>query len=261
VTSASTPTRRDPLAALRPSRVLELVTDRTTDHDAADPAGAERAYEQIRAAIVEGRYGRGQRLVEQRIAAEWSLSRTPVREALRRLDAEGLVVIEKHRGAIVRPLATTEVLDLYGLRIQLESYAAGLAAERITPVELDDLRRAVEHFGAVQGRLTGRGGSDANSIEDARRLNAANRPVHDLIVAAAHHHRLTTMLARTVDIPLVFSAFRAFDRSERERSDIFHRLILDAVAARDAPRATVLMAEHIRQGRDVVLAHLGPGAE
>ncbi|MEO5901733.1 MAG: GntR family transcriptional regulator [Ilumatobacteraceae bacterium] len=245
-----------------------------TNHDDVDPAGAERAYAQIRAAIVEGRYERGQRLVEQRIAAEYSLSRTPVREALRRLDAEGLVIIEKHRGAIVRPMATTEVLDLYGLRIQLESYAAGLAAERITAPELGELRRAVERFGDVQHRLARAGtaadvesgieagieaGTEAGmeaGVDDARRLNAANRPVHDRIVAAAHHHRLTTMLARTVDIPLVFSAFRAFDRSQRERSDIFHHLILEAIGARDATRATALMAEHIRQGRDVVLAHL-----
>lgn len=241
-----------------------------TNHDDADPAGAERAYEQIRAAIVEGRYERGQRLVEQRIAAEYSLSRTPVREALRRLDAEGLVIIEKHRGAVVRPMATTEVLDLYGLRVQLESYAAGLAAERITAPELAELRRAVEWFGDVQHHLA-RAESEADidadieadidadtaaDVENARRLNAANRPVHDLIVAAAHHHRLTTMLARTVDIPLVFSAFRAFDRGQRERSDIFHHLILEAIGAADAPRATALMAEHIRQGRDVVLAQL-----
>src|SRR5690349_24905529 len=81
------------------------------------------AYDEVRAAIVENRYRPGQRLVEQRIAEELGLSRTPVREALRMLEAEGLVVSERNRGAMVRPLSSTEVVDLYGLRIRLESYA------------------------------------------------------------------------------------------------------------------------------------------
>ena len=97
---------------------------------ASDAVGTTHAYEQVRAAIVENRYAPGQRLIEQRLAAELGLSRTPVREALRILEAEGLVVSERNRGATVRPLSPTEVVDLYGLRIRLESYAAELAAER-----------------------------------------------------------------------------------------------------------------------------------
>ena len=81
----------------------------------APVAGVAHAYEQVRAAIVENRYPPGRRLVEQRIAAELGLSRTPVREALRMLEAEGLVVSERNRGAMVRPLSSTEVEDLYGL--------------------------------------------------------------------------------------------------------------------------------------------------
>ena len=93
----------------------------------------------MRAAIVENRYPPGQRLVEQRIAEELGLSRTPVREALRMLEAEGLVVSERNRGAMVRPLSSTEVDDLYGLRIRLESYAVEVATERS---DRDRARRA-----------------------------------------------------------------------------------------------------------------------
>ncbi|MFV0309834.1 MAG: GntR family transcriptional regulator [Desertimonas sp.] len=206
------------------------------------------AYDLIRAAIVEQRYLPGQRLVEQRIAEEFGLSRTPVREALRSLEAEGLVIAERNRGASVRPMSPTEVVDLYGLRIRLESYAAELAAQRATADEIAALATAVERFSAVRATL-----GDADDLDDVRALNAANRTVHDLILDAARHHRLSAMLGRTVDIPLVFRAFRVFGRDEIERSDLFHHLILDAIGRRDHARAGQLMAEHIHQGMQAVL--------
>ena len=158
----------------------------------------------MRAAIVENRYPPGQRLVEQRIAEELGLSRTPVREALRMLEAEGLVVSERNRGAMVRPLSPTEVVDLYGLRIRLESYAVEVATERATEAELGELVAAADAFGDVRRTV------DVDAVEGVRLLHDANRRFHDGILAAARHHRLAAMLARTVDIPLVFQAFRTF---------------------------------------------------
>jgi DNA-binding GntR family transcriptional regulator len=213
----------------------------------SDAVGAAHAYSQVRAAIVENRYPPGHRLVEQRIAEELGLSRTPVREALRMLEAEGLVVSERNRGAMVRPLSETEIVDLYGLRIRLESYAVEIATERITEPELGALADAADSFGEVR-RTT-----DVDSVEGVRMLHEANRCFHDGILAAARHHRLAAMLARTVDTPLVFQAFRSFTAAEIERSDMFHHLIVDAMCRRDANRASALMAEHIAQGRDAVL--------
>ena len=94
---------------------------------------------------------------------------------------------------------------------------------------------------------------DVESIEGVRLLHEANRRLHDGILSAARHHRLAAMLARTVDIPLVFQAFQTFGPAEIERSDTFHHLIVDAMCRRDAARAASLMAEHIAQGRDAVL--------
>jgi DNA-binding GntR family transcriptional regulator len=219
----------------------------TTTPHTTDAVGTAHAYEQLRAAIVENRYRPGQRLIEQRIAAELGLSRTPVREALRILEAEGLVVSERNRGAIVRPLSPTEVVDLYGLRIRLESYAAELAAERIDDAGVTELVAAADRFGEV--RLT----IDTAELDGVRRLNEANRHLHDRILAAARHARLTAMLMRTVDIPLVFQAFSTFGPAEVERSDLFHHLIVDAIHRHDGRRAAGLMAEHIAQGRDAVL--------
>ena len=209
--------------------------------------GAAHAYARVRAAIVENRYPPGHRLVEQRIAEELGLSRTPVREALRMLEAEGLVVSERNRGAMVRPLSSTEVVDLYGLRIRLEAYAVEVATERATEAELGELVAAADAFGDVRRSV------DVDAVEGVRQLHEANRRFHDGVVAAARHHRLASMLARTVDTPLVFQAFRSFGTAEIERSDTFHHLIAEAMCRRDANRAGALMAEHIAQGRDAVL--------
>ena len=213
------------------------------------PGAVTTAYAQIRQAIVEGRYEPGQRLVEQRIAEEFALSRTPVREALRRLEAEGLVQSEPNRGAVVRDLTTDDLADLYGLRAQLEAYAAELAAARIEAHQVAELDAAIADFDAALAAGTA-------DLDTTRVLAEANRRIHATILAAARHDRLGQLLERTVDVPLSFQAFRQFDRAETERSHLFHQLIRDAIVAGDASRASALMREHVLQGRDVLVAHL-----
>lgn len=208
------------------------------------------AYAQIRQAIVEGRYQPGQRLIEQRIAEEFALSRTPVREALRRLEAEGLVHSEPNRGAIVRDMTTEDLSDLYGLRAHLEAYAAELAAARIEPHQVEELDAAIADFDRALVE------DESDPLDVTRLIADANRRIHGTILAAARHDRLGQLLDRTVDVPLSFQAFRQFDRAETERSHLFHQLIRDAVVAGDASRASALMREHVLQGRDVLVAHL-----
>lgn len=207
----------------------------------------DAAYARIRTAIVEGKYQSGERLVEQRLADELEVSRTPLREALRLLEAEGLVVIEPNRGASVRVLTADDVVDLYELRARLEGYAAERAATRVTPDQLDRLDRALEQFDAV---VTA--GPDGQ-LDALRDLSHWNAEFHGIIVEAAAHVRLDALLARTVDHPLVFEAFRRFEPAELERSSGFHHLVRDALAAGDARRAGALLEEHVMQGRDVLV--------
>jgi len=210
----------------------------------------QAAYTQIRRAIVEGRYLPGQRLVEQRIGEEFSLSRTPVREALRRLEAEGLVLSTPNRGAVVREVSMEDIADLYGLRARLEAYAAELAAQRIESEEIEQLDAGIAAFDRAMHE------DHEDAIELTRRLDEANRQIHAAILAAARHDRLRQHLERTVDVPLVFQAFRQFDWAQTERSHLFHQLLRDAILAGEAQRASALMLEHVLQGRDVLLAHL-----
>ena len=218
---------------------------------AAGPGGA---YEQIREAIVEGRYAPGQRLVEQRLAGDLVLSRTPVREALLRLEAEGLVVSEKHRGAIVRPVTTQEVEDLYALRTRLESLAAECAARRRTASDVTELHEAVLAFEQAIPDAVAAG--ETSDLGGTRELTRANGRFHDGVLAAARSDRLTRVLAGSVDVPLVFQSLRRFDRPQLERSALFHALIRDAIVAQEPDRAGRLMTEHVLQGRDALLVGL-----
>lgn len=210
---------------------------------------AREAYDQIRDAIVEGRLAPSDRLIEQRLAAELSLSRTPIREALRRLQAEGLVISQANRGAIVRPVSEDEIYDFYEMRCRLEAYATELAAERITPVQLEQLREDAAEFERIVE------GSDS-TVESIRRVNAANKQLHGRIVEAARHGRLQQLLNQAVDAPLVFTAFRRYQLDERRRSAQFHHMIVAAIGTGEARRAGNLMAEHIMQGRDALLENL-----
>ncbi len=99
---------------------------------------SETLVDALREAILTGRYAPGARLVQDDLAAAFGVSRIPLREALRRLEGEGLVVISPNRGAIVRPLAPKDVVDLYDLRLALESLAIRRAAERFADLRAID---------------------------------------------------------------------------------------------------------------------------
>ena len=192
--------------------------------------------------------------MEQTLSAELSLSRTPIREALRRLEVEGLVHYRRNRGALVRTTTPQEVADLYELRARLESYAAELAATRSTPEDRQALIDAADAFDRVSRDSHGHG---SRTSEERWALHDANGRFHRAIVTAARHERLLQMLDRTVDVPLVYQALERFEPAELERSALFHRMIARAVSNGEGARAGRLMAEHILLGRDRLLAPAG----
>ena len=214
----------------------------------SSPSQTKLAYETIRAGIADGRYGPGQRLVEQAVATSAGLSRTPVREAIRLLEKEGLVLVEKNRGAAVRCLTIGEVRDLYDLRARLEGYACELAAERRSAEQLATLESAIADFDEAvsSARRAGR---------NLEALQLSNSLLHRTICAAAAHTDLFPMIDKTVDNPLVLRSYRVFSPGELGRSNLFHHLIGEAIAARDGARARRLMIEHVLQARDTLLEY------
>jgi DNA-binding GntR family transcriptional regulator len=207
------------------------------------------AYRLIRRAIAEGDFEPGSRLVEQRIGEMFDLSRTPVREALRALAADGLVVIERNRGAVVATMSETDIRDQYELRARLESLAAERAATRMGTEGIAALDAAIADFDAGI-ELVSSGSLDAG----LHRITSANSTFHQGIIEGSQHRRLSALLVHAVDIPLVYQVFRHQTRAESERSNLFHRMVRDAIVAGEPQRAGALMAEHIMQGRDGVLA-------
>lgn len=206
-----------------------------------------RAYEEIRQAIVEGRYRAGQRLVEKNLGEEFQVSRTPVREALRALESEGLVVSLPNKGAVVRSLSAQDIYDIYDLRVRLESLAAERAARDPGPEQLAVLEQANEDFAALLPSFVG------DDLEIVRQVEAVNRRFHQGFIEMADSWRLTQLLERTVHAVLVFQNFQSYEHAELERSLLFHQLITQAIARREAGRAGNLTAEHILLGRDILV--------
>jgi len=209
------------------------------------------AYHRIRQGIVEGRYRPGERMVETRLADDLQLSRTPIREAIRMLQSEGLVHSLPNRGATVRALTAGDIGDLYEVRGRLEALSGELAARRATADDIERLGEADAAFAAAVR------GMDLNDIEAIRTVFRLNNAFHAVMLEAAHNGRLTQALTRTVDHPLVFQAFRHYNLPAMRRSAQFHHLIVEAVRGREPGRAANLVLEHVLQGRDQLLAVVG----
>lgn len=214
------------------------------------PSGHAGVLGRLRHLILIGEYGPDERLIEEQLAKRLGVSRTPVRQALAMLEAEGLVGISPNRGATVCTFGLDDVWDVYDLRAVLEGHAARRAASRIEGPELDRLREvAAEMEGTKPGRF-------ASHEEEVRWLVAANQEFHGTVVAASRNKRLRWLIERTVQVPLVFKAFFWYGPGERAISNHYHRQIVRALEQRDAERAEILMREHVYEGRDFVIRAL-----
>jgi DNA-binding GntR family transcriptional regulator len=208
---------------------------------------AESAYHRIRAALLTGVYPAGERLGEVELAAAFTVSRTPVREALRRLAAEGLVEIEPNRGARVARWTADDLEEIYLLRALLESAAARRAAERIRPAaigRLEELCAQMEKW-AEPGR-----GQDLDQVAEL------NNAFHAAIVEAAASPRLGTLLAQVVQVPLVVRTFHRYDEAALTRSLGHHRELIEALRAGDGAWAESVMRSHVHAARGVLVSAL-----
>jgi DNA-binding GntR family transcriptional regulator len=205
--------------------------------------------ERLRALILTGEYGPDERLIEEQLAERLGVSRTPVRQALTMLEAEGLVEITPNRGATVCSFSIEDVWDIYDLRAVLEGHAARRAAGRIERRELERLRELAREMEGLPGQFD-------DHEEEIRALVALNQEFHGTIVEASRNRRLERLINRTVEIPLMFKAFYWYTLHERTISNHYHRRILEALENGDAERAEIIMREHVYEGRDFVIRAL-----
>lgn len=199
----------------------------------------ERIHDRLRNAILTGELAAGTPVIEAEIATRLGASRTPVREALRRLEAEGLLEPRGLRGTIVRELRDDEVACVFEIREALESLAARRAARTIRPAHLERLR----------GYLDGM----RDAIDDPAEMERHDTAFHDLILAAANGDRLKRILTELREELIAYRFLSLGDLERRHATIEEHQGILDALRAHDEGAAGERTAAHIANARAAVL--------
>jgi DNA-binding GntR family transcriptional regulator len=200
----------------------------------ADATTAEAVYRALRHGIVHGDLAPGQRLRSDALATEMRVSRTPVREALRKLEAEGLVA---HSGPrlVVRALSEQDLTELFYVREALEGMAARLAAENATPSEIEQVRELLDDMEIVHQR------GDLGAL---RRLSGM---FHQLVCRASHNNRLLESLQSLLDHVRQMQTSTLYQEGRPADALKEYRALLQAIEARDADRAETLAREHRRR--------------
>lgn len=198
----------------------------------------------LRDAIADGRLAPGQRLVESELAAALGVSRTPVREALRSLAAEGLVEMESGRGAVVKTHDAADLDDLFQMRALLEGEAAFRAASRIGTADLEALRASCDRYALID---------PATDLAEFARENSL---FHGIIHEAAGSPRLSSMIRLIADLPLVYRSYIWYDPQQKTHAAQYHSQIVASLASLDGERARILMKEHLLQARDLLVAYV-----
>jgi DNA-binding GntR family transcriptional regulator len=201
---------------------------------------AERTLDTLREDILRGTLPAGARLGEVELADRLGVSRTPVREALSRLAAEGLVELVPNRGARVASWTVDELEGVFALRSLLEPQLTALAVPHAAPADLDELD-------LLAARMVELGDRDLDA------LVPLNRAFHDRLVALAAAPALATALAGAVHSPLVARNFHAYDAASLHRSTAHHVEIVAALRAGDPEWARAVMTAHIRNARAVMV--------
>lgn len=198
---------------------------------------SDQAYSSVRAMILSGELAPGEQLSEEALAERCGVSRTPVRDALRRLEADLLVRKSDSQRSFVADWSLSDVADAFELRAMMEGYAAKRAAERMDEATLARLRDANSAiYAAVRGKKP-----------DVSAFLEHNKIFHEIILEAADSRRLTTLLSSLIEQPVVWRTAQHYGREAFNSSHGEHQDLLAAFARRDGDWAEAVMASHIRR--------------
>jgi DNA-binding GntR family transcriptional regulator len=225
--------KREPSAEQRCSVPATLFAKGRTRRRSSDGSVVEHTAHVIREGLRDGRYAPGQRLIEGELCAEIGVSRSTVREALRRLAAEGFLEIEYHRGARIRRLALDEVLEIYAIRETLEGLAAQLAA------------RSIKDGGSCARLLQLERKFDAGFDGSPQRYMAYNVEFHRVIVDMSGNSKLMNLVDQ-LELPAFLSLLRIIvEPSAMHLSRAEHRPIVSAIVDGEERAARKAMQDHI----------------
>lgn len=218
----------------------------TDIRDSSGGTATELAYEAIRAQIMTGELPPDQWLREIDLAGMLGVSRTPVREALSRLAAEGLIRHERNRGAQVERWTLEDLDEIFALRCKLEPWGAGLAAEA-NLMDFDRLDEITDEMDR-EAELTDPGFG---------RITVLNNELHDAIMRGSGNSQLLSVITSIRQTPIVRLTFQSYSHDELQRSLAQHREIVHALRMGDAIWAESAMMSHLRAGLGRSLRHAG----
>lgn len=198
---------------------------------------SDTAYKKIRSFILSGEAHPGMQLTEEQLSEISGVSRTPVRDAVQRLENEMLLVRSASKRLSVADWSDDEIDEMFTLRAMLESHAAERAANRIDADSLNRLRE-------INGRLVQ---AVNKATPDTATFLEANREFHDLILACAQSPRLSKLLPALVEQPVVRRTAHQYSRNDLVQSGADHEELIAAFAAQDQNWAGAVMTSHIRR--------------
>ena len=198
---------------------------------------ADRAYNLIRGMILSGELAPGSQLGEEALAELCAVSRTPVRDALRRLEADLLIQRTGTQRSFVTDWSLSDVEDAFELRGMLEAHAAMRASERMEAPALNSLKAASTRI----WRAIRQPSPDVGAFVEA------NREFHSLILAQAQSRRLAALLGTLIEQPVVWRTAHHYSLEQLHRSSREHDELIAAFERRDGPWAQAIMAAHIRR--------------
>ncbi|SAK44051.1 GntR family transcriptional regulator [Caballeronia ptereochthonis] len=212
----------------------------------SEPArSADDVYIAIKDALAGGQYGAGQYLREEQLAKSLGVSRTPVREALRRLDAEGWVETRPNYGVRVKAWTLQDAREIFEARLLIEPYLAGRAALSIGAPDIARLKTLAAAMLAITQR--------PSTPESCEAWFVANGEFHAIITAAANNARLDRSLKSMKETPLIKWTFDTYSDDDRERSARQHLEIVLALEQRNAAWAEAATRCHILAAEKAVL--------
>ena len=195
----------------------------------------------LRQAIIKGELKPGERLLEIQLADKLGVSRTPIREAIRKLELEGLVTMLPRRGATVSGITSKHLQDVLEIRRALERLAADLACQRMTESELQQLEELQKQF------------MENNDSKDIFLLANIDEKFHDTIYHSTHNERLVSMLENLREQMYRYRLEYIKDSSKRDLLVNEHNLIISAIKNKDSDAAKDIISRHIYNQEIAVL--------
>jgi DNA-binding GntR family transcriptional regulator len=202
-------------------------------------------FETIREAIIKGVLKSGERLMENQLAEEMGVSRTPVREAIRKLELEGFVVVIPRKGAYVSEMSYKDVHEIYEIRAALESLACGLAAERATADEIEEMERYLVEE------------NDYLYNEDILLTVKTDVGLHELIYKATRNEKIMGIMSNLKEHLYRLRSTSITLPGRKKRSLLEHQGIVEAISEREVELAQRLGQEHIEHAEQAMLELFG----